>query len=479
MTGAITLRHRDAVLQSMDRCTKCGVCHAHCPVAAVTGAFPGPKYVGPQAQRFRIIDQTPESSPFLCSGCGVCASVCPNQVDISDIITVAKAETVARGGGISLGQRLLNRPELIGKLGGLFPWITNAVLNNAALRRFAESVFGIHRDAPLPAVRGPLFRRWLAKWAQADGPRISYFSGCAVVNYDSDVGIDTVRLLNHLGYRVDVPTDLCCSLPMLSSGEWAPARGRAQRLVEALLPAARASQSIIATSTSCGLTLRSKYTAYLSMTDAGTQAVAHAMVDACEFLLDNHRKDIARDAKPLPLRVLYHGPCQLRGHRMGQPAVDLLGLIPGIELTLSAADCCGIGGTYGYDRDKHHIAMAIGKTLVDQIDALKPDVVVCDSETCRWSIEAQTGVPSVHPVQLLMRAIDGDNNAVKKHASNRVQMSDYGYKQTLASRAGMSALPPEADIVRATHNVSSKRMPFADLWVLLAVLKCNTVGQRG
>ncbi|MFP6742010.1 MAG: hypothetical protein VCD33_10360, partial [Alphaproteobacteria bacterium] len=83
------------------------------------------------------------------------------------------------------------------------------------------------------------------------------------------------------------------------------------------------------------------------------------------------------------------------------------------------------------------------------------------------------------PVQLLMRAIDGDNNAVKKHASNRVQMSDYGYKQTLASRAGMSALPPEADIVRATHNVSSKRMPFADLWVLLAVLKCNTVGQRG
>ena len=420
VTMEIKLRDRDAVLQSMDRCTKCGVCHAHCPVAAVTGAFPGPKYVGPQAQRFRVIDQMSESSPFLCSGCGVCTSVCPNQVDISDIITVAKADTVARGAGISLGQRLLNRPELIGKLGGLWPWITNAVLNSAALRRLGESLFGIHRHAPLPTVRGPLFQRWLAKRAQPDGPRISYFAGCAVGNYDSPVGVDTVRLLNHLGYRVDVPTDLCCSLPMLSSGEWTPVRGRARRLVEALHPAARAGRPIIATSTSCGLTLRSKYAAYLDMTDGQSQAVAHAMVDACGFLLDNHRKDIAEATKPLPLRVLYHGPCQLRGHRMGQPAVDLLGLIPGIDLTLSAADCCGIGGTYGYDRDKHAIAKAIGKTLVDQIDALKPDLVACDSETCRWNIEAQTGVPSVHPVQLLMRAIDGDSNAAEKHAANGV-----------------------------------------------------------
>lgn len=406
-------RDREAVLRSMDQCTNCGVCHAHCPVAAVTGAFPGPKYLGPQAQRFRIIETAPELSPFLCSGCGVCASVCPNDVAITDIITVAKADTVARGGGVSLGQRLLNRPELVGGLGGLFPWITNAVLNSAVLRRLAESVLGIHRKAPLPEVRGPVFGRWLARLTQPDGPVITYFTGCAVSNYDADVGIAMVRLLNHLGYRVDVPSELCCSLPMLSSGEWDPARDRARRLMDALYPSARANRTIIATSTSCGLTLRSKYAAYLGMTDDESQAVADVVVDACEFLLEKHRDDIDGAAKPVPLRVLYHGPCQLRGHRMGQPAVELLRLIPGLELTLSEADCCGIGGTYGYDRDRHGIAMAIGKTLVDQINGLRPDVVVCDSETCRWNIEAQTSVSSVHPVQLLMRAIGGDPNYVE------------------------------------------------------------------
>ena len=54
---------------------------------------------------------------------------------------------------------------------------------------------------------------------------------------------------------------------------------------------------------------------------------------------------------------------RLRGGRIliRQPAVELLRLIPGIELELSQADCCGIGGTYGYVKNKYDIAMSVGK----------------------------------------------------------------------------------------------------------------------
>ena len=38
---------------TLDECIKCNICTSYCPVAAVTDKFPGPKYVGPQAQRFR------------------------------------------------------------------------------------------------------------------------------------------------------------------------------------------------------------------------------------------------------------------------------------------------------------------------------------------------------------------------------------------------------------------------------------------
>src|SRR3546814_17854675 len=66
-TGTVPVRSHvrrgpDDVRRSMDGCTKCGICQAHCPVAAATDAFPGPKYAGPQAQRFRVIGIADEST---------------------------------------------------------------------------------------------------------------------------------------------------------------------------------------------------------------------------------------------------------------------------------------------------------------------------------------------------------------------------------------------------------------------------------
>ena len=401
-----TERGRSAVLRSMDQCTKCGICHAHCPVAAVTREFPGPMYAGPQAQRFRVIESGFEISPMLCNGCGVCTSVCPNNVAISDIITLAKAEIAGKGMGIQPGQRFLNRPQLIGRLSGFSPWLSNTLLGNPIVRVVIEKFLGIHRNAPLPKVHGRKFKRWFIRHPQPNGPVVSYFTGCAIGNYDPDVGVAMVRMLNHLGYRVDVPTDLCCALPMLSNGETISARPRARALIDALHSSALENRKIISTSTSCSLALRSKYAACLDMNDAGCRDVADAVVDACEFLLDGHIGQLRESLKPLPSKVLYHGPCQLRGHKMGAPAVELLRLIPGIELEISQADCCGIAGTYGYHKTRYDIAMSVGKMLVDQVERFKPDIIVCDSETCRWSITARTNIESVHPVQLLMRALD-------------------------------------------------------------------------
>ncbi len=392
-----------AVRQTMDACTKCGICQAHCPVAAATEAFPGPKYAGPQAQRFRVIGVHDEHSAALCSGCGVCTSVCPNDVAIADIIALAKADMVQRH-GVRLGQRLLNRPDTVGTIGGYLPRLGNFLLSSRAARLLAERLFGIDRAAPLPRFAGRRFDRWFGSLSQPQGPTVGYFPGCAVTRYDPDTGIAAVKLLNALRYRVAVPSSACCSLPMLSSGEWGPASKRAKALIASLAPSA--GSPILATSTSCSLTLRSKYAAYLDMNDGPAAAVSDAVADICGFLLDRHGDALARRFRPLRRRVFYHGPCQLRGHRLGLPAAELLALIPGIDLTLSRADCCGVAGTYGYSRDKQPIAESVGRALVRQIHDSKPDLVVCDSETCRWNIAEATGVPCVHPVAILAEALD-------------------------------------------------------------------------
>ncbi len=396
-----------ATLATAENCTKCNLCQAHCPVLAVTERFPGPKYAGPQAARFRLIEAVAETAPDLCTGCGVCTSVCPNDVAVSDIITLAKSARAGAAGAPTLGQRVVNRPDMIGQVGALAPWLANRLLGNPMLRRAAEVLLGVDRRAPLPRFSGKAFRRWMRGQRQPDGPVVSYFTGCAVEHFDAATGMAVVAVLNHMGYRVELPSARCCALPMLSNGEQAAAATRARRLVADLAGATARSVAIVASSTSCGMTLKSKYAAYLDMTDGDARAVASSVRDVCEFV-----RDLADDAPRRPLgrlnaRVFYHPPCQLRGQRIGFPALELLRRVEGLEVVLSESACCGIGGTYGYDRKKHDISRAIAGPLVRQVEAAGPDFVVCDSETCRWHLQAMTGLRALHPMEVVRASLEG------------------------------------------------------------------------
>ena len=97
-----------SVDHSLDECIKCNICTSYCPVSAVTDRFPGPKYVGPQAQRFRENGQpdTPDASVDYCSGCRVCNEVCPTGVKIAEINARARAAIAEAGERILACQQL-------------------------------------------------------------------------------------------------------------------------------------------------------------------------------------------------------------------------------------------------------------------------------------------------------------------------------------------------------------------------------------
>ena len=395
------------ILKSMDNCTKCGICNSYCPVSNVTNQFPGPKYSGPQTQRFRSLEDLVEISPELCNGCGVCMSVCPNEVAITDIITHAKSNLNNKNKKISFVQTLLNRPDTIGKLGNIFPALSNFILHNNFFRYLANQFFCLDSSAPLPNFHGKKFKRFLNKIKiDSNKKNIIYFSGCAVDNYDSEVGIAAIKLMNYLGYNVIANTDSCCSLPMLSSGEWKAATNRSKELIDSLSRSLTLSENIISTSTSCSLTIKKKYSAYLNFTDSKSVQISQSIKDICEYILENHMGFLEGKMKPINKKIFYHGPCQLRSHGIGQPAVELLRLIPQISLFLSESDCCGIGGTFGYAKGRNEISELIGKSLIEQIKVDKPDIILCDSETCRWNIEKNSGIKTLHPIQIILESLN-------------------------------------------------------------------------
>ena len=115
--------------------------------------------------------------------------------------------------------------------------------------------------------------------------------------------------------------------------------------------------------------------------------------------------------KPIDIKkVFYHGPCQLKSHAMGLPALEIMRLIPELKIVLSEADCCGIGGTYGYGKEKSYISNSIKINLVEQVKNEKPDLIICDSETCRWNIEKSSKIKTIHPIQLILTSLKNINS---------------------------------------------------------------------
>lgn len=398
----------DLMRDSLDHCVKCTICETYCPVSNVTPLFPGPKYAGPQAERFRIRDEpSPDASLDYCSGCGICTQVCPQGVHIAEINTQARAQLKATQ-GVKLRDRVLARPTLAGRLGTPVAPLVNWSLRNRLLRLAIEKTVGIHHRAPMPRFAGATFQRWARRHAKPPAAmrRVAFFHGCGTNYYEPRLGEMTVALLEHNGLAVEVPKQDCCGLPLQSNGLFDDARGYVHRLAARLAPYAREGVDIVATSTSCSLMLKREALEILGMSDdPDLQVVSERTFDICEYLLAMHeRGELNTDFAPLAETVTYHAPCQQQGHGIGKPALDLLALVPELRTIETGASCCGVAGTYGLKREKYDIAMKVGAGLFSEIADAGPDRAVCDSETCRWQIEHATGVRAVHPVEMLHRA---------------------------------------------------------------------------
>jgi len=407
------------VKRTADLCVKCNICTSACPVLAVTDLFPGPKYVGPQAQRFRDPrEPSPDQSLDYCSGCGVCTLVCPHGVRVMEINTVAKAEQRKRQLQENaldthlLRNWLLGRNELLGKVGGAVAPVANTLIGLKPVRQLMETTLGIDHRAPFPTFHFRKFRDWFFGEHQREkaptppgAPKVAYFHGCATNQYEPGVGKAIVAILEHNGFEVLLPDQVCCGLPMQSNGDFDGARRQAYANISKLTPYAGQGIPIVVGGTSCGLELKSDYQEILGIHTAGARLLGQHVYDICEFLwLQYEAGRLKTDFAPRNRYIPYHTSCHQRLHRMGQPALDLLGLVPGLTVEEMGEACCGIAGTYGYKHEKYEIAHQVGKPLFDKIIATGSDLAICDNETCRWNIAEQTGVRVVHTVQVLADA---------------------------------------------------------------------------
>ena len=397
-----------------DHCLKCNICTAACPVVNVTDQFLGPKAVGPQAERFRHPRlPIPDATVSWCSGCGTCSRVCPHGVAVAEMNVQAKARLAAQH-GVPLRDQLISRPEMLGQVSKPLAEFVNSALEKSITRFSLEKLLAIDRHAPLPRFTRRTFREHFPELCVKTPPDegdpgerlVAYFHGCSTNYYEPELGMITVAVLEALGCRVLLPPQNCCGLPLQSNGLFRQARRYGQANIRHLVPFADKEIPIVGTSTSCTLELKHEYRAVLGLAGRDFDLVAEYTRDIFEFILEEFSGEVDNGKlEPVPRRVLYHAPCQLKSHCLGTPALEVLRRIPTLDLVLSESECCGVAGTYGVKRERYEVAYEVGEKLFQQAERAKVDIVVTDSETCRWWISHHTGIQAVHPIELLAESL--------------------------------------------------------------------------
>ena len=388
-----------------DSCIACTSCVAYCPVSAVTRKYAGPKMMGPALERFRGVDPNTEFSLEYCSNCKNCDISCPSGVPISTLNMLAKSK-MYKTKRHSLLEWILAHSDSLSKLASPIAALANFGMANP-LTKWILKMVGVTDTMSLPPYAGKTFTRQFRSFRQQSFPdKVVFFPGCYINYYEPEIGMDFVAVMQENQFEVVLPEGLdCCGSPLVVQGYLDEAVGKGRTNIAALKVWIDQGIPIITCCTSCGLMLKMEYQELMELDYM--DKLAENTYDSSEFLLgllDQGRLNLK--LAPLPGRYMYHTPCHLRAQGIGRPSLEVLKLIPEIQVEDADAGCCGQSGTYGFQVDRHEIAMAIGEPVFQRIREYVPDAIVSDCSGCRMQLSQATGFPAVHPMTLMRRSYE-------------------------------------------------------------------------
>lgn len=364
--------------------------------AVLTGLLPGDELTKDIARE--VAD--------LCVHCHMCRLDCPANVDIPKLMLEAKMAHV-KVNGLRPHDWWLTRIDSVSRWASRWPRLSNWALRNRPARWLLEKTLGLAQGRKMPALaRQPFLQQPTPK--RLRGPernskeKVAYFVDTFANYYDDTLADALVRVLEHNGVGVYIPAGQGHSaMPMITQGALGPARRIAARNVELLAEAVRQGYTIIATEPAAVLALTHEYPQILQ-DDEDAQLVAANTQEADQYLWDLHKRGLLKlDFQPLPCRVAHHTPCHVRALEIGNPAANLLRLIPELRLVQLEKGCSGMAGTYGMKKANYRSSLRAGLPLLSELRTGDYTLGATECSTCKIQMEQSAPQATLHPVKLL------------------------------------------------------------------------------
>ena len=357
----------------------------------------------------------------LCLSCKGCKSECPSNVDVAKL----KAEFMQHyydANGVPFRSRLIANFNTSSKLGSMAPSIYNFMMTNKGFSKLIKQLSGFAVERSMPTLYKTTLRDWYRKHVKEQGTRAQgasvQGSGKSVylfcdefTNYnDTEIGMKAILLLERLGYEVTIPDHEESGRAWLSKGLIRHAKKIAHKNISLLQNLVTKETPLIGIEPSAILTFRDEY---IDLAD-DDQLAAVKQLSEHVFLIDEFivleiekgnitAAQFTKEKKQIQL----HGHCQQKALSSVAASAKLLSLPENYSVTTIPSGCCGMAGSFGYEKEHYELSMKIGELVL--FPAIRKDagesIIAAPGTSCRHQVKDGTGRKALHPVEILYDAL--------------------------------------------------------------------------
>ncbi|CAN5310400.1 FAD-binding and (Fe-S)-binding domain-containing protein [soil metagenome] len=348
----------------------------------------------------------------LCISCKGCKSECPSNVDVAAI----KAEfqyQYQKANGKSLRSRAFAGNGKMNKLASGVPGIANFFFSNSITSGIAKRLIGVAPERSLPALSKQSLRSFYNKnksrlRVQAPIATVYLFNDEFTNYLDANIGIDALELLSKLNYQVEILDNDESGRSHISKGFLEEAKSMANKNINLFKQKISAESPLLGIEPSAILGFRDEYIRLAdNKEDAEGLALNTMLVE--EFL----KKEIAagniksHSFTRKQKNIKIHTHCHQKALSNSAVTFDILNFPVNYKPTIISSGCCGMAGSFGYEKEHYEVSMKIGEqSLFPAIRKSDENTIIAANGTsCRHQIYDGTLRKANHPVTILREAL--------------------------------------------------------------------------
>lgn len=345
----------------------------------------------------------------LCLSCKACASECPSSVDVASL----KAEfqyQYQKANGFKFKDKFVATSTKYNKIASQFSGLSNGLLQTKFVSVYMKLILGIHPKRSFPEFTSSCSKRTKGISFLVRNPikEVHLFVDEFTNFLESDIAVDAKSLLAKLGYNVISIDNLESGRSYLSKGFLEEAKALANSNVNYFKEKINSEKVLIGIEPSAILTFKDEYIKLADDKEAAKSIAKHTFLIE-EFIqqeieLGNIKSEqFTKEAKT----IKFHGHCHQKALSNQKSSFDMLNLPENYKVTIIPSGCCGMAGSFGYEKAHYEISMQIGEqTLFPAVrKTLETTVIAANGTSCRHQIKDGTGKVAKHPITILKESL--------------------------------------------------------------------------